>query len=426
MKSPLAAFIVGLCLAAAFAQAVTVPTFIGRTVIIGSGTTAQRPAASSTYLGALYVNTDDTTCDVAGVGSLEYSNGATWRPICATDGGVASGPQFWRDAGSSDITPDSTTPLTSVIIPSSQFSDGGIEVANTPLMVFSARDGTTAPHGAATFASGGFTESDALSTSGLIQVRTKATAGQIASIVFSDTASAVAGGGLYANSNPAGGGANFYNYLGYPTLVLGGAGIAVGLNSANSSVDTSNVIALPDGQTHFPRAGTGNNAIVVNQLGGRLVLGNLGSGASYLAGDGDNIYSPGGVFDSISRIHSTVYLNTDLVSGETYGGTIIDANTPNTLFTRIVGFVRTAGSGGSTDVSFDISNGVDTCSCTFACNIGTGPFAAACGSAGDCQFNANETLTFKVNSIGDCTIGPDIQGTLNIEATNNPFGTSYP
>lgn len=295
MKSPLAAFIVGLCLAAAFAQAVTVPTFIGRTVIIGSGTTAQRPAASSTYLGALYVNTDDTTCDVAGVGSLEYSNGATWRPICATDGGVASGPQFWRDAGSGNIQADAVT------------------------------------------------------------------------------------------------------------VILGDAG-------------------------------SGVNALWVQNTGGRVFLGPDGTTTSYITGDGTNVYSPGAIADTMPRSFSTQLAPAGaLTAGTIIGGDFAPISSvtpmPTVRIHQIAMNASVAGSGGTTDMVFRINYDAQNCDCTAQCNIGTGPFSLLCANTADCTFDFNAgtgIISYTVPSIGDCAVGATLTGTIDYRAQYNANGTLYP
>lgn len=107
---------------------------------------------------------------------------------------------------------------------------------------------------------------------------------------------------------------------------------------------------------------------------------------------------------------STVYVN-DTIFTLTYGGGVLPAHAFTAQAIRYR--VRTAGSGGSTNATFRISDGSNNCDFSFACNQSTGAKRQA-ATAGTCAFAASATLTYSFTSPGDCTTTTDIQ-TIDIE-----------
>lgn len=97
-----------------------------------------------------------------------------------------------------------------------------------------------------------------------------------------------------------------------------------------------------------------------------------------------------------------------------YGGATLPAH-PFTV-TDIGYFIRAVGSGGSTNNTFQISDGTNTCNCTFACNQAVGPHIATCAnSAGTgCVYAASATLFYLFSAIGDCTTASDVLGNLDV------------
>lgn len=117
---------------------------------------------------------------------------------------------------------------------------------------------------------------------------------------------------------------------------------------------------------------------------------------------------------------SSVYINAPTVAATTYGGETLP---PNFFTLTAVRFrLRAAGTGGSTNATFRASAvlydaGTMNCDCAFACNSASQSYRVACLStdAGACIFTPDAGLTYSVNSIGNCAVGPDIQGNVAVE-----------
>jgi len=111
---------------------------------------------------------------------------------------------------------------------------------------------------------------------------------------------------------------------------------------------------------------------------------------------------------------NAVYVNSATVAATTYGGGIIPAQ--SVLVSAIQYRTRAVGTVGSTNAVFRATDGASNCDCTFACNQATGNHRAACApTAGSCTFAASASITYSINSIGDCVVGPDLQGNILVE-----------
>ncbi len=145
----------------------------------------------------------------------------------------------------------------------------------------------------------------------------------------------------------------------------------------------------------------------------------LGSAANdYLDSNGSYARVGGGAGYLASATPFTldsVYVNA-VPTAVTYGG----GGLPARAFTvvSIRHRVRTAGSGGSTNAVFQISDGTNTCTCSYACNATQGSKIITCanGAGTGCAYAASASLTYSYTSVGDCgATSADIQGNINVQ-----------
>lgn len=133
------------------------------------------------------------------------------------------------------------------------------------------------------------------------------------------------------------------------------------------------------------------------------------------AGSGIAVSTDGGSTSTVAvagpSTLSSVLVNAEVVAATTYGGEVLPAVAFEVDAVRFR--VSVQGSGGTTDAVFRVSDGSNDCDCGFACNTATGNKRVTC--TGTCSFAASASLTYSVNSIGDCTTGPTILGTVAIE-----------
>lgn len=124
-------------------------------------------------------------------------------------------------------------------------------------------------------------------------------------------------------------------------------------------------------------------------------------------------YTPSGTPFSIA----SVYVNNIPQTGFVYGGGTLPAHAFTVQAIRY--YVRTAGSGGTTNANFQIIDGSsDTCNCTYACNDNVGVKRASCssGAGTGCAFAASAALTYKYTTPGDCAAtSADIVGNIEVE-----------
>jgi hypothetical protein len=107
---------------------------------------------------------------------------------------------------------------------------------------------------------------------------------------------------------------------------------------------------------------------------------------------------------------ASVYVNAVTTASTIYGGQTLPARafTVNAVAFR----VRTAGSGGTTNAVIRVTDGSNSCDASWACNTAAGNQRLT--PSGTCAFAASSALTFTVNTIGDCSAGPDIFGNVEI------------
>lgn len=150
------------------------------------------------------------------------------------------------------------------------------------------------------------------------------------------------------------------------------------------------------------------------QAYGNLV--DFGSGANdTISSNGTNLVTPAQMLDASPKLWSAIYVNTTLVAGTTYGGEVLPTGVSSLTFNAIRFRVTTAGTVGSTNTALRISDGTNNCDCNFPCNVASASVQRiAC--TGTCVFAAGASVTYAVNSIGNCSVGPIIQGNINVEA----------
>lgn len=117
-------------------------------------------------------------------------------------------------------------------------------------------------------------------------------------------------------------------------------------------------------------------------------------------------------FDRAGFLHSTtaqtlssVYPNAAVTTGLVMGGAGLPGESGFTV--NGVGFyVSASGVGGSTNMTIRVSDGTTNCDFSIACNTATGPKQLA--NAG-CSYAAGATLTYSINTRGDCGTGATIK-----------------
>lgn len=143
----------------------------------------------------------------------------------------------------------------------------------------------------------------------------------------------------------------------------------------------------------------------------------IGPGAnSYLEEvSNGSITTPSYIASATPHTLDSVYFNGLPVATFIYGGGTLPARAFTVTGIRFN--IRTAGSGGTTNNTFQVSDGTNTCNCTMACNQSTGSKRASCanGAGSGCVFPASAALTYAFSALGDCTSVMDVNGNLAVE-----------
>jgi len=171
-----------------------------------------------------------------------------------------------------------------------------------------------------------------------------------------------------------------------------------------------------------------NGVVTVNQPSGTCTVNDITAGSKLCVGPGANMFwsqdTNGNLSAGLGLAYTpsatpftldSVYVNT-IPSVLTYGGGTLPAH----AFTiqGIKFYVRTAGSAGSTSATFQVSDGTNTCNCSYACNQSTGGKRATCtnGAGTGCVYAANAVLTYGFTAVGDCAAtSADIGGNIDVE-----------
>lgn len=161
---------------------------------------------------------------------------------------------------------------------------------------------------------------------------------------------------------------------------------------------------------------TGNNAFSFDVDGLR---GDFGSGSTdYIDSTGTYARVGSGTGYMSSAIPFTldaIYVNS-VPTAVTYGGGTLPARA--FTVTGIKFRVRTAGSVGSTNAVFQVSDTTNTCTCSYACNQTQGTKRVTCanGAGTGCVYAASAVLSYSYTGVGDCAgTSADIQGNINVE-----------
>lgn len=199
-----------------------------------------------------------------------------------------------------------------------------------------------------------------------------------------------------------------------------GAGLTINVNSAGNLASAATTSAFTILSSRTAASTSASSASV--ELGttvalgtGDLLIGYL-SGASYAA-----TLDKDGMFRSTTpTLLASPFIGAVTVAGTTYGGDVL----PAFAFTVNSATIRTsaAGSGGTTNFVLRISDGSNTCDCTMACNAVAGNKSLTCaGTAGTgCALPASASLSYSVNSIGDCSVGPTVVGNAQVRGYWTP------
>lgn len=148
------------------------------------------------------------------------------------------------------------------------------------------------------------------------------------------------------------------------------------------------------------------------QLGVNLTDGDLAyafrNNSAYVA----TIDEQGYIASTTPHTMFVTYVN-NTIAAFTYGGGVAPAHDFEVSAVRFS--IRTAGSGGSSNATIRISDGTSNCDCSFACNTAAGNQRIACGTDANCDFEASDSMTVSVSSVGDCTVTTDILGNIEFE-----------
>lgn len=162
---------------------------------------------------------------------------------------------------------------------------------------------------------------------------------------------------------------------------------------------------------------SGSNGLIFTVNGARV---DLGTGSlDYWKSDGTNIIAGDGteyVASGTPTTLSDVYINNIPSANFFYGGGTLPAHA--FTVTAIRYYVRTAGTVGTTNATFQITDSTNTCNCAYACNAAVGSARTTCsaGAGTGCVFAASAALGYKWTGVGDC--GPntaDIEGNIAVE-----------
>ena len=165
---------------------------------------------------------------------------------------------------------------------------------------------------------------------------------------------------------------------------------------------------------------SGSNAYAILTNGARN---DLGTGSNdYFASDGTNIIagtSPGAgyIASAIPVVLSELYVN-GLIATITYGGVVLPAH-PFTV-TDLSYYVRTSGTcPGIKSVTFRITDGTNTCDCSWNGDEATGqhtPSGLCSGTGGSgCAFPASASISYAFNAVGSsCAPTQDIAGNISV------------
>src|SRR3990167_2746584 len=216
-----------------------------------------------------------------------------------------------------------------------------------------------------------------------------------------------------------GGAALVASYIAGANMVLDGG---LTINSSSSSNLTSAATTAPLTMLSSRTAASTSASSASVEIGttvavgtGDLLLGML-SGVTYAA----TLDKDGLIRSTSPETISNVFVGAVTVASTTYGGDVLPANAYTV--TQVTFRTSAAGSGGTTDFAFRVSDGTNHCDCTFACNTGAGNINTTCAGAGGtgCAYAASASLTYSVNSIGDCTVGPTIVGNVQVRGYKTP------
>jgi hypothetical protein len=112
----------------------------------------------------------------------------------------------------------------------------------------------------------------------------------------------------------------------------------------------------------------------------------------------------------------SAFVNAVTTATTTYGAYEVPSGSPGPL--QINGFtfkIRTAGSGGTSNATYRVTDGSTTCDATLACNAASDTYSLIpVNGSGACTFAAGAEVEFQVQGIGDCAVGPDILGNVTI------------
>ena len=140
--------------------------------------------------------------------------------------------------------------------------------------------------------------------------------------------------------------------------------------------------------------------------------GNVGA-VAYNTSIGTLTYSNGAAWVPVGTALplTSVFVNAVTVAATTYAS----EPGPGDPFavTAIRFTVSTPGTVGSTNANFRISSGASNCDCAFGCNSAAAGYRIAC--TGTCSFAGASAMTYAMTSIGDCTLGPLLQGNVTVE-----------
>lgn len=192
-------------------------------------------------------------------------------------------------------------------------------------------------------------------------------------------------------------------------------GLLIVLSSFVAGATVSGTISRWSGNILILDGASGLNGWQMDTDGLR---GDFGSGADdFCTSNGSyitcGVNSVGYIASGTPETIASVYVN-NVIAPFTYGGGTLPARAHT--ITDISWNVRTAGAIGSTNNTFQISDGTNTCNCTMACNQTSGSKIASCanGAGTGCVYAASAALTYSFSALGDCVQPMDVLGNMTV------------
>lgn len=196
------------------------------------------------------------------------------------------------------------------------------------------------------------------------------------------------------------------------TALVFAAGLFVGLMGVALAAGTATRI---EGNSIISQAASSADAFQAAVNGAFI---HFGSGSTDKCSSNGTYVSCNSTWASRNPIPLDEVLVDGILTAASYGGFQIPAPGGTNSYTSIIQmatmFVKTGGTGGSSDMSFQITDGTNICTCDFGpCNVADGTVTQT-SCTGSCQYGSGAVLSYSFTDVGDCSVPAVAQGNLQI------------